>query len=143
MALTFKKYKDNKELVFTPDKKVAEQPNNDRYRNNNGNSITFPTPWGAVVARGSFVIIVLLLIAGGYLTYGWNRDRQSEHEQMISENRQQTKQMIDAISYNACLQKLAIYVATSKDPVNIHLNSVPSELWNCLPKFMSDGGTVR
>lgn len=94
----------------------------------NGDQITLPLPWGqSITARGSMVILVLLVLAGGYLTYLWNAERAHEHDEIVK-----------AVNYQACLQKLNIFVTTAKDPSSVRLNIMPSELWACLPKFLSE-----
>jgi len=96
------------------------------------------TPFGPIAVRGSLVIIVLLLLAGGYLTWMINKDRQAEHMQIMGEQKNIGQQIVNALNQQACLTKLNLFIITAKDPTKINIATMPTELWNCLPRFLTE-----
>ena len=100
-------------------------PNGEQH---NTDQISIPTPWGRpLVARGSLVIILIMILAGGYFTFMLNDQLRREHESIM-----------ELVRYQACLTRLNLYVATSKDPTVLNFRELPAELWNCLPRFITD-----
>lgn len=93
---------------------------------NGGDTINIPLPFGGQVsARGTLVVVVLLLLAGAYMSYLWHNERAEEH-----------KEIINAINYQTCSTRLSLYMITRKE--DVHLNQIPTELWGCLPKFVTE-----
>jgi len=93
-----------------------------------GDQISIPMPWGhPLIARGSMVVLIILILAAGYLSYLWNGERSKEHDEIIM-----------AMNNQACLTKLNLFVLTAPDPQALRLASMPNELWGCLPRFMSE-----
>jgi hypothetical protein len=93
-------------------------------------SISIPTPWGApLIARGSLVIIVLLMLADMAFTAYVNNERRLEHISLEGQ-----------ISYQSCLIRLNLYVL--KQGGSVDMQKVPTELWSCIPKFAYDPGPL-
>lgn len=100
--------------------------------------IQFNTPVGAIRAHGFNVIIVLALVILSWLTFTEHKQRSDEHDAIIKADAAVQAAIINTLNYNACLQRVNLFVLTAKDPTKVSLNAMPPELWVCLPRFMTE-----
>lgn len=102
------------------------------------NGISFSTPFGPIVATGTAAIIGLLIVVLlGYMYFEMDKigDRFNELKLHVDER---YKQIEDVASYNACLQRLALWQFQRPRGEQIDFNSMPGEFFYCLPKWLSE-----
>ena len=93
-----------------------------------GNELTLNVPgFGPVVARGALVILVLLAIGLGAFIWALNKEREAEHDQIVN-----------AINYNSCLNRLALYFSVYPGGSDIQFRKMPLDLWKCLPSYIAE-----
>lgn len=110
---------------------------------NGGDEIAFNTPVGAIKAHGFNVVVILALVILSWLTFTEHERRSSEHDEMMKLDIQARDSIISSINYQACLQRLNLYVASAKDPTALRLNNLPADLWTCMPKFLTEEAQER
>lgn len=85
----------------------------------NGQSIKFTTPFGTVVAHGFNVVVALSIAALTWVVMDQNQRILEEHRR------------------TQCLVQLSVWVYTQPRGATPSVIDVPTELWQCVPKFMT------
>ena len=110
---------------------MAEAPRHD-------DELALATPVGTIKAHGFNIVMLLALLALSWLSFTEHQLRNAEHDQILASIDKNRETLQNVIGYQACLQRLNLFVATSKDPGHLVLSAMPQDLWNCLPKFMTE-----
>src|SRR5512138_304066 len=101
---------------------MSEEPPQD----NNGNSITIPTPFGKAKITGGFVIFFVLNLGAAWFFYDFmikqNLDRAKEHDEING-----------SIKYLNCRITLDIWIHENALGQPLEFHKMPNELWTCLP----------
>jgi hypothetical protein len=101
------------------------------------NKISFSTPFGPIAATGTAAIVgLLIVIVLGYLYFEMDKigDRFAVQTAHLDAR---FKQMEDIQAYNACIARLAVWQAQRPRGEAIDFNTMPSEFFYCLPKWLS------
>lgn len=107
---------------------------------NEDQSIKIPIPvlGGSLVARGTAVFIILAVMGTGWAIFEKQKDLMDTINKQNLDRAAEHIELQRDITYNSCLNRLAIYMSRTPSERPVDFYHMPTDLYNCAPKFLSD-----